>query len=162
MRPFLSSIFLCLALIVLSGTAYPVLAAEPVKVRVKGVEGEALKNVEAALSPPEGLLRDGTVDRLWLDHYAAQAETKTRTALEPFGYYHAMVSTALTGSEEDGFVLNVMVATGDPVRLTEVKVEAHGPGASEEALKTAVAAFPLTAGDVLLHRSYETGKGGIL
>ena len=146
----------------LAGAVSPLFAAEPVVVRVKGVEGEVLKNVEAALSPPEGLLRDGKVDRLWLDRYASQAEVLTRTALEPYGYYHAGVTTALTGTEQDGFVLNVMVMPGDPVRLSVVKVEAQGPGASEEAVKTAVAAFPLKPGDVLLHQKYETGKGEIL
>ena len=162
MFPLLKFISLCLALIMLAVTASPLSAAEPVVVRVQGVEGEVLKNVEAALSPPDGLIRDNTVDRLWLDRYATQAEAKTRTALEPFGYYRAGVSTALTGSVEDGFVLNVKVAPGDPVRLSGVKVEAQGPGASEDAVKTAVTAFPLKAGDVLLHQKYETGKGEIL
>ena len=160
MLPLLRS--LCLAVILSAGVTSPLLAAEPVEVRVKGIEGEVLKNVVAALSPPDGLLRDGKVDRPWLDHYAAQAEAKTRTALEPFGYYRAGVTTALTGSDDDGFVLNVLVTPGDPVRLSGVRVEALGPGASEEILKTAVAAFPLNIGDVLLHQKYETGKREIL
>jgi len=162
MFPLLSSVSLCLSLILLAGIASPLLAAEPVAVRVKGVEGEVLKNVEAALSPPEGLMRDKKVDRLWLDHYAAQAEAKARTALEPFGYYRAAIATALTGSDQEGFILNVVVAPGDPVRLVEVKVEAQGPGASEEVVKTAVAAFPLKVGDVLLHQKYEAAKGELL
>jgi translocation and assembly module TamA len=162
MFPLLRAIFLCLALIVLAGAMSPLLAAAPVAVRVKGVEGELLKNVQAALSPPDGLVRDGMVDRLWLEQYVVQAEAKTRTALEPFGYYHVGVSTALTGSEKDGYILNVMVIPGEPVRLTEVIVETQGPGAAEEALKSAVAAFPLQKGGVLLHQKYESGKGEIL
>ena len=162
MLPLLRSLCLCLTIIMLLGAASPLFAAESVAVRVKGVEGEALKNVEAALSPPDGLLRDGKVDRLWLDRYASQAEVQTRKALEPYGYYRAGVATALAGSEEEGFILNVMVMPGDPVRLSEVKVEAQGPGAPEDAVKTAVAAFPLKSGDVLLHQKYESGKGEIL
>ena len=49
-----------------------------------------------------------------------------------------------------------------PVRLTEVKVEVRGPGASEEALKELSGAFPLHTGDVLLHQKYEAAKGELL
>lgn len=162
MARLLCLVILCLALSILAGHLSPLQAAEPVKVQVRGIEGEPLKNVEATLAPPEGLVRDGAVDRPWLDHFAAQAEDKVRKALEPFGYYRAAVITALAGSEEEGFVLNVLVAPGEPVRLTEVKVEALGPGGSQEEVKNAVAAFPLAAGDQLLQQRYESGKGNLL
>ena len=158
----LPRILLLFLTIFMLGAFSPLLVVEPVKVKVQGIEGEPLKNVEAALVPPAGLLRDGKVDRLWLNHYAAQAATKASAALEPFGYYQAKVTIALTGSEEEGFLLNVTVALGDPVRLTEVKVEATGPGAGEEMLKGVIAAFPLKAGDPLLHQKYESAKGELL
>lgn len=162
MPRILRSLSLCLLFLALAGTLSLLHGAEPVKVQVQGVEDDILKNVEAALAPPDGLVRDGTVDRLWLDHYVSQAEAKAKTALEPFGYYRPTVTATLAGSEKDGFTLNVTVATGDPVRLSEVHVGVQGAGASEETVQAAAADFPLKAGDLLLHRKYEEGKGALL
>ncbi len=153
---------LCWGLFILTGFILPLTAAEPVKVRVAGVEGEVLKNVQALLAPPDGLMEGDSVDRLWLELYAAQAEAKVRTALEPFGYYRAKVTTGLTGTQEDGYFMSVTVVPGEPVRLTEVKVELQGPGASQESVVAAVAAFPLKKGDPLLHQKYEAGKSELL
>ena len=151
-----------LALFVLAGSPSPLRAAESVKVRVEGIQGELLQNVKALLAPPDALLQNDGVDKLWLEYYAAQAETKTRTALEPFGYYHATVTATLTGTEQDGFILNVTVAPGAPVRLSQVQIELRGSGSSEESLTALVADFPLKAGELLLHRRYEKGKEELL
>ncbi len=151
-----------LFLVILAGSASTLPAAETVKVRVEGVEGELLLNVRAALTPPEALLQDGKMDRLWLEYYAGQAETRSRTALEPFGYYRAKVTAILSGAQQDGFILNVSITPGEPVRLTQVKVELQGPGSSEGSLGALLAAFPLKEGDILLHQRYERSKGELL
>lgn len=69
----------------------PLHAAETVEIVVTGVEDDALKNVQKILVLPAGLVREGVVDRLWLERFSQQAEDKTRTALEPFGYYKAHI-----------------------------------------------------------------------
>jgi translocation and assembly module TamA len=158
----LHSLTLCLMLSIVPASFSSLVTTEPVKVRVEGVEGEILKNVQALLAPPDGLMDGDSVDRPWLELYAAQAEAKVRTALEPFGYYRATVITALTGTQEDGFTLNVTVVPGECVHLTEVKVEVQGPGASQESVVAAVAAFPLKTGDLLSHQKYESGKSALL
>ncbi|KAB0669083.1 outer membrane protein assembly factor [Oryzomonas sagensis] len=139
------------------GLALPLHAAEPVEIVVAGVEGAALKNVQETLVLPAGLVRGGTVDRLWLDRFARQAGDKVRTALEPFGYYHALAAVTV---EPDGerYRLLVKVAPGEPVRLTDVAVAVIGPGKGEKRLARLVAAFPLHKGDVLLHQKYEEAK----
>ena len=151
-----------LSLSILAGYPFPLSAAESVKLRVEGIEGELLRNVQAALAPPDDLLRDGTVDKPWLEYYAAQAETRVRTALEPFGYYGTEVTAALSGTGQDGYILNVTVTPGAPVRLTRVKVELQGAGSTQESLLALAAAFPLKEGDILLHQEYEKGKGELL
>ncbi len=156
------SVILCLTILILTGTLYPLQAAEQVRLRIQGIEGELLQNVEAALAPPDGLLRDNKVDQPWLDYYVSQAETRVKTALEPFGYYLATSSSALTGTQDDGFILTVAVKPGEPVRLTQVKVEAQGAGATENDITAAITTFPLKAGDLLRHQNYETGKGALL
>jgi len=140
--------------------AAPLHAAEPVAIVVTGVEGAVLKNVKETLVLPAGLVREGTVDRLWLDRFARQAGDKTRTALEPFGYYHAQAAVTV---EPDGarYRLLVKVAPGEPARLTEVTVAVVGPGKEEKLLVKLVAAFPLHTGDVLLHQKYEEAKAAL-
>ncbi|KAB0663786.1 outer membrane protein assembly factor [Oryzomonas japonica] len=143
-------LWLCLAL--------PLHAAEPVEIVVTGVEGAALKNVQETLALPAGLVREGTVDRIWLDRFARQAGDKTRTALEPFGYYHALVTVTVEPDGGERYRLLVTVAPGEPVRLTGVTVTMVGPGKEEKRLARLVTAFPLHKGDVLLHQKYEEAK----
>lgn len=140
--------------------AVPVHAAEPVEIVVNGVEGDALKNVQETLALPAGLVREGMVDRLWLERFAGQASDKARAALEPFGYYRAQAAVRV---EQDGerYRLLVAVTPGEPVRLTEVTVTVMGPGREEKRLARLTAAFPLHKGDVLLHQKYEEAKAAL-
>src|SRR5512133_1614280 len=78
--------------------ALPLHAAEPVEIIITGIEGDPLKNVRETLVLPAGLVREGTVDRLWLERFARQATDQTRSALEPFGYYNALVTVTVEPS----------------------------------------------------------------
>jgi translocation and assembly module TamA len=135
-------------------------AAEPVEVIVSGIEGDALKNVREALVLPVGLVHEGKVDALWLERFARQAEATVRSALEPFGYYHAQV-TVTTESGGTGYRLLVTVEAGETTRLTEVRVVVVGPGAEERRLSRLAETFPLKKGDVLLHQRYEEAKAAL-
>ena len=140
--------------------AVPAYAAEPVEFVVSGIEGDVLKNVQDALVLPVGLVREGKVDRIWLERFAKQAEEKTRTALEPFGYYQALVTVAVEPDGE-GHKILVKVLPGEPVRLNEVRVALAGPGSEEKRLLRLVDRFPLNKGDVLLHQKYEEAKANL-
>ncbi len=160
-EPRHGSIFAALAcLTLLLSFAAPLHAAEPVEIVVTGIEGDALKNVQETLVLPAGLVHDGTVNRLWLERFAQQADAKTRSALEPFGYYNAVVTVTLEPAKER-YRLLVKVLPGEPVRLTEVTVTLAGPGTKEDRLRSLVAAFPLHKGDVLLHQRYEAAKAAL-
>ena len=82
--------------------------------------------------------------------------------MEPYGYYDARI--AVTIEEEGGgaYRLRVKVEPGEPIRVAEVTVALHGPGAEEAPLKELAAAFPLKKGDVLLQRKYEEAKEALL
>ena len=151
----------CLAFFLLLLTRPPVLAAEPVQVVVKGVEGEAGKNVEAALTLPEGFASDGEVNRFWVERFSRQVPEKVRRALEPFGYYNASVSSNLETLGPNSYRLTVEVKEGDPVRVEEIRVAVEGPGSEENALKNLAADFPLNRGDILRQDHYEAAKGGL-
>lgn len=147
--------------LILCLSASPMCAASPVEIVIEGPEGEALKNVEAALTLPPGLVRDGKVDRLWLERFAGQAEQTARTALEPFGYYRAEVRVETETRGEEAYRLRITVDPGDPVRVAEVQVAVRGAGAAEKDMQEMVSAFPLHKGDILLQPSYEQAKGAL-
>ena len=138
------------------------MAAETVEISVEGIEGAALHNVRDALPLPSGMVSEGKVDRLWLEHFEQQAAGKARTALEPFGYYNARVSTAIENLAQGGYRLRITVVPGEPVRVDTVTVAVRGPGAGEESLRELLAAFPLHRGDILLQQPYEEAKAKLL
>ena len=78
----------------------PLHAAEPVEIVITGIEGDMLKNVQDALTLPTGLVHDGAVDELWLGRFSKQASDKARTALEPFGYYKALITVTVEPAEK--------------------------------------------------------------
>src|SRR5450759_5739239 len=99
-EPRHGTIYAALACLVLwLSLAVPLHAAETVETVITGIEGDALKNVQESLVLPAGLVREGRVDRLWLERFALQAHDKSRTALEPFGYYNTLVTVTV---EQDG------------------------------------------------------------
>lgn len=150
----------CLLLLLLLALPLPLFAAEPVEIVVTGVEGDVLKNVLDTLVLPSGLVHEGTVDKIWLERFAEQAHDKIKNALEPFGYYNALVTVTVEPSGAR-YRLLAGVLPGEPARLTGVTVALAGPGSEEQELKRLVAAFPLGRGDVLLHQRYEAGKGAL-
>ncbi|MGE4579294.1 MAG: autotransporter assembly complex family protein [Desulfuromonadales bacterium] len=138
----------------------PVAAAEPLRVKVSGVEGEILQNVEAALALPTGLIRNGQVDRRWLNHFVGQVPDKVRKAMEPYGYYSPQI-TAETVEDDQGLVMNVRIAPGKPVLVESVDLVLEGAGANDRRLKELLRRFPLRRGDPLRHDLYEEGKGAL-
>ena len=56
-------------------------------------------------------------------------------ALEPLGYYEPEVSIRRRAGRRRQWNVTIHVTPGRPVRLSEVSVDMHGPGASERALR---------------------------
>jgi len=119
---------LLLAVVLLAVASTAASAAESVRVVVEGLSGKELANVEAALAVPPALIREGRVDRLWLERFERQAPGKTREALEAFGYYKPVIATRMDNPGEGVYRLTVRVDPGEPVRLTAVRVKVQGAG----------------------------------
>jgi len=139
----------------------PAEAQESLQIIVEGLEGEELKNVQATLAPPPGLVREGKVDQLWLERFQAQTPDRVRQALEPFGYYHPRIDISLETPGVGIYRLHVKVERGEPVRIKSLKVLVQGPGLAERRLREQLKGFPLKQGDVLDHRKYEEAKGNL-
>jgi translocation and assembly module TamA len=157
-RLFFSVIF-SLMISFLCGASSPVRAAETLEVVVRGVQGEVLENVQAALAIPQGLVQEGKVNKLWLDYFEGRVAGKVKTALEPFGYYNSRITVKLEAQHRQSYRIVVDVAAGEPVRVTGVNVSVEGPGSGEEELRKLVKEFPLHKGDILLQQKYEEAKG---
>jgi len=136
-------------------------AAEPVTFEIRGLEGEALANAQAALAVPPGAAHEGRLDRKLLDRLVLEAPEKVRRALEPFGYYDAVVTADLAEAEEGAYRVLVHVAPGEPVRVAAVRVAIEGEGSREEPLLLLARNFPLRKGDVLRQDAYEQVKGAL-
>jgi len=160
-RPLATYLSLALFLALLFCPVAPLHAAEPVQVEVSGVEGDPLDNVRRALALPHGLVRDGKVDRLWLDRFARQAPEKVRVALQPYGYYRAKVTAAVQQVGDGKSRLEVVVEPGEPVRVVEVDLKLQGAGAGEKELLRQAGSFPVVRGVVLLQPDYERGKSAL-
>lgn len=139
----------------------PSRAAEPLEIRIHGLEGAALENVRAALNPPPGLIKDGHFDRPWLERFRRQVPSLVRSALEPFGYFSPEVAAELQPRGEEQYLLDVAITPGEPVRVASIHVVLSGPGRDEAELQRLAADFPLHVGEVLRQDRYEAGKGSL-
>ena len=135
--------------------------ADPIRVVVAGLEGEALKNAQAALVLPSGLIQDGVVNQPLLDIFRRRAPEKVRQALEPLGYFSARAEVTTEKTPEGQEVLRVTVTPGEPVRVSGIDIRLQGPGEKEKILKDLVAAFPLKIGDALHQGKYENGRDSL-
>ena len=142
--------------------ATPVSAAETLQVVITGVDGEALDNLRAALTPPAGLLRDGQLDQQWLERFDRQVPRLAAEALKPFGYYRAQVEARREDRDDDGHRLVVTVQPGEPVRVADLAVTVTGPGAAVRSLREVPEHFPLQPGDVLRQDHYDRAKDELL
>jgi translocation and assembly module TamA len=130
----------------------------PFLIVVKGVEGDLLKNVELALGLPEGLVKETGGDEHLLGLFLKDVPQKVREALEPFGYYHGEIQTAMDRAE-DRFRLVVTINPNQPVRISTLKWTIQGPGMENERFRKGLPEFPLKEGDILRQDLYEEAKG---
>jgi translocation and assembly module TamA len=134
------------------------MAAEVLEVVIEGIEGDALKNAQAALAFPPGMVHEGVINQALLDLFRRRIPEKIQESLEPFGYYEAQASSMVEKTEDGREILRVKVTPGEPIRVTAVHVRVTGPGEKNRDLTQLAASFPLKPGDVLDQVKYEKAK----
>lgn len=115
------------------------------KNRVLGLFGRKDENAEA--------LEEPQIRRLF-----AEGPDEIREALEPYGYYKPLIRSDLR-QEEETWIARYEVDPGPPVRYASVAVEVTGAGANERRFRDILADYPVKQGDVLVHPTWEEGKG---
>src|SRR5580765_1964805 len=89
-------------------------AAQVVRVDIRGIDGAMANDVREALSLHDAIGKQVSDRRL--DYLLEEAETETRTALEPYGYYSPQIKVT-PSSDRNALVVTVVVQRGDPVRV---------------------------------------------
>ncbi len=91
-----------------------------------------------------------------LDFWLRKLAVEGAKALQPTGYYDAVVSgQADTGADGEIKRVEILIQAGEPVRVTAIAIRFTDP-----AVAPAVS-FPLKLGSVLNHPKYESGKQAI-
>jgi len=129
-----------------------------VKIEITGLSGARLQNVEAALTLPPGIVRNGTIEERWLERFAGKAPKMVADALEPFGLYRSETKVTIEKADELTSRVMVHVNPGPPTVVRSLTVKLTGDGSQEKSLLREVREFPLRQGDPLDHQLYEQGK----
>ncbi|HEY6895445.1 MAG TPA: autotransporter assembly complex family protein, partial [Rhodanobacteraceae bacterium] len=138
----------------------------------------AAGSVEAAritveLDGVDGVLRDAALAGIELNQYGARdvtpaqahrlyehAADEIRSALEPYGYYHAEVTGELKENGAD-YIAVLHVAAGEPVRVATLEIKLDGDADGQLPVQKAIAAFTPGKGQPLDHALYEKSKAGV-
>jgi len=137
------------------GFAPSALALE-VDIRVEGVDGQLLANVNGLLTirqaAGQGEDRPHILKRLH-----KRADEDIRKALQPYGYYAPTIESSLKIDDESALA-EYRVDPGPRTRIRKVRVEIVGGGEDDDVLRSTIAGLPLTEDQPLLHSDYRQSK----
>jgi translocation and assembly module TamA len=122
-----------------------------------GISDPLLENV---LSHVEAFSIGRPTDLSNADHddILADAISKAKVALRPYGYYQPTVSGRVVPKGEDDLVVQLTISTGPPVLVDQVTIQIKGEGADRSSLKAWRDSWPLTKGQVLDQTIWEERK----
>jgi translocation and assembly module TamA len=135
-------------------------AGAAVLVRVEGVEDELQAAVRNRLQLQQ--YADREISASQAQRLFGQAEQEAAEALQPYGYYHANVHGELKPGEQAGsYEVLLRIEPGDPVTVTEAKVDVGSAALEIPVVREAVEAFRPKVGERLEHGVYESSKATI-
>ncbi|HMA10329.1 MAG TPA: BamA/TamA family outer membrane protein [Steroidobacteraceae bacterium] len=135
-------------------------AAAAIKVELRGVEDEVRRNVETFLSVQRYRERDD-IDADTISRLFNRIDGEVREALRPFGYYQPEVRAQLK-PQDKGWLIDIDIAPGEPVRVRHVAIQIEGPGADDPAFEAIRSQRALREGMRLNHGTYEQVKGELI
>jgi translocation and assembly module TamA len=138
----------------------PLPALAKIEIAIPNVSDAIQTNVRAFLSLTRYAERDDVTDEV-MSRLQRRIVAETRQALEPLGYYEPEVSYEVQ-KDDELWKVTVRIEPGRPVRLSEVSVEATGPGADDRAIRELIEAEEIKPGLRLNHGTYERVKGSLI
>lgn len=132
-----------------------------VEIEIEGVEDPLRENARAFLTLADVAEHHGRLEPTRLRDLHETAPSEIKRALEPFGYYRAVIDSELeTG--DSVWVARYNVQPGPALYIERLDIQLTGDGRGEGPLEQALREFPLRKGDVLRHAAYREGKSGIM
>ena len=130
--------------------------AVPVAVRISGLEGRLLENVQGFLDI--WAFNGKTIRSIArLKYLHRSAAEQIATALRPFGYYRAKVAATLKQTDE-GWLAVYQVDPGEPIEVTKLDIRLSGDGQEDAVFQQALDKSPLREGVALDQEAYEALK----
>jgi len=137
------------------------IASAGVVVHIEGIEEELQNAVRGNLQLTH--YGDRPVSPSQAQRLFSQAESQAAEALQPYGYYNARIQSELKNGQQPGdYEVFLRIALGEPVVVTDVRVEVSGSAPELPAIRQAVQAFHPKTGERLDHGVYEGSKSTIL
>lgn len=133
-------------------------AARVERVDVEGLDEEMTENVEIALALVDAVGKDISARRL--GYLVRQAESQTRKALEPFGYYSPQIDVQRS-RDGDNTRVRIVVDAGEPVRVRNSDIAIIGAGGQDRYLARDLASFIPSEGAVFYHPDYDASRNRI-
>ncbi len=128
------------------------------EIRLEGVTGKLLHNVQAHLS----LLEETCASPRWrIQNAFAASESEIRKALRALGYYQPSILSQLEFTPKC-WRASFTIAPGARVKLAEVDIKVLGEAAEDPKFQELYADLPLKPGDFLNHGRYEELKQRLL
>lgn len=128
--------------------------AEPVRLRLAGLEGTLADNTRVYLNQLPAIEAE-QLPRFRRDIIAAVEDS-----LQALGYYDPEVN--LVQDPDRPTEVRVEVAAGEPVRIRQLDVLLHGDAAADAQFELLLDGFALREGEVLNHETYESAKASLL
>lgn len=127
-------------------------------IRIEGVEGERLVNIEAQLS----LLDESCDSPRWrVEDSFSLAKREIDKALRALGYYQPVIRTDFSFTP-DCWQAEIFVDPGPRIELAEVDLKISGEASDDPAFQAILQNPPLKTGDALHHGRYENLKSRLI
>jgi len=148
-------VHVCLAAALLFFSSAAAHAARVERVDIVGLDEEMTENVRVSLALYESIGRDISGRRM--AYLLREAESQTRKALEPFGYYSPTIDVQ-RDRDDDTISVRVVVDPGQPVRVRNSDIAIIGEGGQDRYLARDIARFVPSEGAVFSHPDYESSR----
>jgi translocation and assembly module TamA len=134
-------------------------STQRVRVFIRGIRGEMRTAASGAIEL-KGLMSRADASDALIRRVHGRAHQQIKTALQPFGYYHANVTSTLELMGKT-WMARFVVDPGPPTLVAGLDLDVSAPAAADPVVTTAIASFKPQIGEVIEHRIYESGRDRI-
>ena len=133
------------------------LCADEITYQVSGIEEPMLTNVfnhVSAFRIGSGARLNSRLRRKLVE----DTKAASLKAMRPFGYFQPLSNVEIRSVEAGKWLVNVTIEAGPPVLVRDLTLELAGAGKDLQELKTWLAEFPLSEGEVLNQQLWDKAK----